>query len=182
MLPRTLMLLRRRLRPPPVVGPLLRRRDQRSLHAVAAAGFAVGADAYERTRPSYPPEALQLVFGVIERASSSESSAHTGPLPVLDLAAGTGKFTRLLAAHPRLQVVAVEPVAAMRRVFAQVLPPTVGVVEGSASRIPFADEHFAAVCCAQVRASTSIHLFHVRCFFWRCFIGILIEDNGLSAI
>lgn len=121
--------------------------SRRLVHAVAQAGFENEADTYERTRPSYPPEALRLVFDTIERAA--QASGSHAPLPMLDLAAGTGIFTRLLAAHPQLQVVAVEPVAAMRRVFNQVLPPTVGVVEGSATRIPFPDGHFAAVSCAQ---------------------------------
>jgi hypothetical protein len=31
-----------------------------SVHAVAAAGFESQADAYERTRPSYPPEVANV--------------------------------------------------------------------------------------------------------------------------
>jgi ubiquinone/menaquinone biosynthesis C-methylase UbiE len=104
-------------------------------------------------------QALELVTGVIERAAAEagggEQHQHPHHHPVLDLAAGTGKFTRLLGAHPRLQVVAVEPVAAMRRVFNAAVTPTIGVVEGSATSIPFPDGHFAAVCCAQ-----AFHWFH----------------------
>lgn len=157
MRPRPLLLLLPRQPPRQQLGCRPRR-----VHNVAAVGFENEADAYERTRPSYPPEALRLVVGTIERAAQAAGSQ--GPLPVLDLAAGTGKFTRLLAAHPQLQVVAVEPVAAMRRVFNTVMPPTVGVVEGSATRIPFPDGHFAAVSCAQsfhwfdnIEAAREIH-------------------------
>ena len=142
MRPRPLLLLRRL--PQPLGGGRRRR-----VHVVAQAGFENEADTYERTRPSYPPEALRLVVQAIERAAAQASGSAQPPLPMLDLAAGTGLFTRLLAAYPLLQVVAVEPVAAMRRVFNQVLPPTVGVVEGSATRIPFPDGHFAAVGVAQ---------------------------------
>ena len=100
------------------------------MHAVASAGFESQATTYERVRPSYPPEALAFISEeVIKKAAGSKAKGDR--VRVLDLAAGTGKFTRaLLAASPALEVVAVEPVAAMRAVFNQVLPPTVGVLEG----------------------------------------------------
>ncbi|MGH9005881.1 MAG: class I SAM-dependent methyltransferase, partial [Acidimicrobiia bacterium] len=53
----------------------------------AARGFASNADAYEAARPSYPAEAVAHIVG----------HGHIGPgRRVLDLAAGTGKLTRLL--------------------------------------------------------------------------------------
>jgi protein-L-isoaspartate O-methyltransferase len=73
----------------------------------AASGFAEAVEAYERGRPSYPPEAVTSVAR--ELGLTSEST-------VLDLAAGTGKLTRLLA--PLMgRVVAVEPSEAMRTSF-----------------------------------------------------------------
>ena len=56
----------------------------------AVTGFAA-AEAYERGRPSYPPEV------VAELARELGLGPET---TVLDLAAGTGKLTRLLAPLP----------------------------------------------------------------------------------
>lgn len=115
----------------------------RHVHNVAAAGFENQAAVYEKTRPSYPPSAVQYVVELV-RAHKQQGTTS----PVLDLAAGGGKFTRLLATQPGLEVSAVEPVAAMRNVFKQVLP-TVPCLEGTADAIPFGDTHFEAVTVAQ---------------------------------
>jgi len=63
---------------------------------------------------------------------------------VVDLAAGTGKFTRLLPGR----LIAVEPVEGMRRQFAAAVPG-VPVVAGVAEAIPFAGESVDAVTVAQ---------------------------------
>ena len=58
---------------------------------------------------------------------------------VADVAAGTGKFTRLLdARRRRAELVAVEPVEGMRRVLAASLP-RVPVVSATAEALPFRD-------------------------------------------
>src|ERR1700737_888482 len=96
-----------------------------TLNAVAERGFARGAEAYERGRPSYPPAAIRWL------------AARLGLGPqatVIDLAAGTGKLTRQLAAT-EARVVAVEPVAAMR---AAIGPPA-EVLDGTAEAIPLPD-------------------------------------------
>lgn len=77
----------------------------------AAIGFERAADLYERARPSYPT-------ALIDRLPLDGTR-------VLDLAAGTGKLTRLLG--PR--VVAVEPVDAMRAVVGHIAPAVAGVAE-----------------------------------------------------
>jgi SAM-dependent methyltransferase len=74
------------------------------IHPAAATGFARGADAYERARPDYPPEAISWL--------AAELDLGPGRV-VVDLAAGTGKLTRPLAALG-CDVIAIEPVAAMR--------------------------------------------------------------------
>src|SRR5207344_2899050 len=56
------------------------------VHEVAAAGFSDAAD-YEAARPSYPPEA---VAWLVENLRIEPGKR------VVDLAAGTGKLTRLL--------------------------------------------------------------------------------------
>lgn len=93
---------------------------------------------YERGRPSYPADAVGwLVEGL-----------GIGPgRDVVDLAAGTGKFTRLLMASGA-RVTAVEPSAAMRREFAAALPD-VPVVDGTAERLPLPDASADAVTVAQ---------------------------------
>jgi SAM-dependent methyltransferase len=104
----------------------------------AAHGFDANAGAYEVARPSYPAEAVAHIVG------------HGGIGPgtrVLDLAAGTGKLTRLLV-PTGADVVAVEPVAGMRDRLAAVLPD-VEVHDGTAEALPLADGSVDAVTVAQ---------------------------------
>jgi SAM-dependent methyltransferase len=103
-----------------------------------ANAFGPAADDYERARPSYPPEAV----AVLERELGIGPGAR-----VCDLAAGTGKLTRLLAATGA-DVVAVEPVPGMREQFAAATPG-VEVVDGTAEAMPFADASLDAVTVAQ---------------------------------
>ena len=64
-----------------------------------AASFEQGADVYAAVRPSYPADAVSWLLPPDARQ-------------VLDLAAGTGKLTALLAGRG-LDVVAVEPSESM---------------------------------------------------------------------
>jgi SAM-dependent methyltransferase len=122
-------------------------------HPTAAAGFGRAAADYERGRPGYPPEAIDHLAG--------ELGLWKGTT-VLDLAAGTGKLTRILQATGAT-VIAVEPVAAMRRVLAEAVPG-VEVRDGTAEAIPAADGSLDAVTVAQAfhwfdapRALAEIH-------------------------
>ena len=105
-----------------------------SVHDVAASGFGAEADAYERSRPSYPPDA---VAWMVDALGITDASV------VADVAAGTGKFTRLLA-PTGAWVVAVEPVAGMRARL-----PRVPAVGATAERLPFRDASLDAVTVAQ---------------------------------
>lgn len=96
--------------------------------------FDLVADEYERTRPTYPPELLdRLPLG--------------RDVSVLDLGAGTGKLTRVLAAR-YAEVTAVEPLANMRAVLARVVPKATAL-PGSAERIPLDDRSVDGVFAAQ---------------------------------
>ncbi len=111
--------------------------DPRVMEA-AASGFSAGADDYERGRPSYPADAVELLcreLGIVPGAR------------VLDLAAGTGKLTRLLV-PTGAEVVAVEPVSEMRRRL-RTNVPTALVLDGTAERIPVPDGSIDAVTVAQ---------------------------------
>jgi len=105
---------------------------------VAAQGFERAARDYERARPSYPTAAFDHLVEELPLTSRSR---------VLDLAAGTGKLTRLLDSVGA-DVVAVEPVAAMRRELTVALPD-VRVLDGTAEAIPLGDASVDVVVVGQ---------------------------------
>jgi SAM-dependent methyltransferase len=101
-------------------------------------GFETGSDVYERSRPGYPPEAVDHLATTIGLASGRR---------VLDLAAGTGKLTRQLVPYG-VECVALEPSPSMREVFSRVVPD-VPVVGATAERVPVATAAVEAVVVAQ---------------------------------
>ncbi len=109
-----------------------------SVHEVAASGFDAEAEAYERARPSYPPDAVAWLV---------EALGIAGGRTVADVAAGTGKFSRLLVPSGA-RIVAVEPVAGMRA-FLRATCPDATVVSGAAEALPFADGSLDAITVAQ---------------------------------
>src|SRR5215217_5625348 len=109
-----------------------------AVHPVARAGFDSGAAAYERGRPSYPSTAVDLVV----------EELRIGPgLRVVDLGAGTGKWTRLLVERGA-RVVAVEPVAGMRDELVAAVPEA-EVLDGPAESVPLPDGSVDVVTAAQ---------------------------------
>ena len=109
-----------------------------SIDDVAATGFEAGAAAYELARPGYPDEAVAVLVAMLGIAAG---------VRVLDLAAGTGKLTRRLL-ELGASVVAIEPVAAMRRELQQAVPG-VELVDGTAESIPLPDASVDVVTVAQ---------------------------------
>ena len=91
-------------------------------------------DDYERGRPGWPREAVDI---------PDLAPAAT----VLDLAAGTGKLTRLLVGTFG-RVVAVEPADAMRRLLVS-LCPEAEVLAGTAEEIPLPSDSVDAVFVAE---------------------------------
>jgi len=108
-------------------------------------GFETAAEAYERGRPGYPPEAVRHIGRVLRLGPSRT---------VVDLGSGTGKFTRALAPLGAARI-AVEPTAGMRRVFERAVPD-VPVLNGTAEAIPLPDRFADAVVSAQ-----AFHWFRV---------------------
>lgn len=104
----------------------------------AARGFERSALSYDRGRPEYPPEAA---LSLLDRCGIDASSR------VLELGAGTGKFTRLVLERTG-HVLASDPSPAMRRRFHESFPgvPCVGAL---AECLPAAPAVFDAVICAQ---------------------------------
>jgi SAM-dependent methyltransferase len=92
------------------------------------------ADEYERLRPDYPDEVLE------ELPVSSFAT-------VLDVGAGTGKLTRVLARR-YATVIAVEPLDRMRGVLERLLPG-VESHSGTAEEIPLPDSSVDAVFAGQ---------------------------------
>jgi SAM-dependent methyltransferase len=106
--------------------------------------FGAVAAAYAEHRPDYPPDAVRWCVAPLGRAVAG--------LRVLDLGAGTGKLTALLA-QLGADVTAVEPDAAMLGELRRSLP-SVRALRGPAEAIPLADGSVDAVLCAQ-----SLHWF-----------------------
>jgi SAM-dependent methyltransferase len=103
----------------------------------ATRGFAA-AERYERGRPDYPATAIARIVSALDLRPGRA---------VLDLAAGTGKLTRLLVPSGA-RVVAVEPVHEMRLALGERVRG-IEVLAGTAERIPLADGSVDAVTVAQ---------------------------------
>ena len=125
-----------------------------------ARSFDLAAEEYEATRPSYPDGLLDLL------PVASDAT-------VLDLGAGTGKLTRVLARRYG-QVVAVEPLDGMRAILERVVPGVLAL-PGSAEQIPLADASVDAVFAAQ-----AFHWFdHQRALPE---IGRVLRGGGVLAV
>jgi SAM-dependent methyltransferase len=136
-----------------------------SVDPTAATGFAAGADAYARGRPSYPASAIDFI------------SAELGFRPgrrVLDLGAGTGIMTALLV-RTGADVVAVEPVPEMRDKLVGSLPG-VEVLDGTAEALPLADAAVDAAVVAQ-----SFHWFDASAAL-RELARVLRPGGGLALV
>lgn len=108
-----------------------------AIHDAARRGYTQAPDSYQRGRPEYPQalEAWLAALGVRRGAR------------VVDVGAGTGKFTKLLM-RTGADVAAVEPVEAMRARLAASLPE-VQALAGTAEILPLADAEADVLVCAQ---------------------------------
>jgi SAM-dependent methyltransferase len=104
----------------------------------AARGFDAAAADYDRARPEYPDTAARWLVGRLDLRPGRR---------VVDIAAGTGKLTRLVAVTG-VTVVAVEPVAGMRSRLAAAFPG-VQLLDGVAEAIPLEDGSVDAATVGQ---------------------------------
>lgn len=109
-----------------------------SIHPAAQNGFANAAQLYQSVRPSYPDEITQWLVEHLHLGQQDE---------LLDLGSGTGKFLANLSQISH-RVTAVEPIAEMLQQL-QARYPQVHSVQASSQQLPFSDNLFDAVFCAQ---------------------------------
>ncbi len=119
-----------------------------------ADSFQDGAETYEQVRPGYPPESLGWLLEGTDPSteldpelSNSGPDAGASPRDVLDLGAGTGKYTALLLARG-LNVVALDPSRDMLRQL-QRRYPGVRTILGTAERIDLPETCVDVVTAAQ---------------------------------
>jgi SAM-dependent methyltransferase len=139
--------------------------DDVRVPAASAAGFGGDMSVYERGRPSYPCDAVAWLVDGLGIGPGRE---------VLDLAAGTGKLTRLLTSSGA-HVTAVEPSAAMRAEFRRAVPG-VEILDGTAESLSLADGSVDAITVAQ-----AFHWFDVRAATAEM-ARVLVPGGGLGLI
>ncbi|KAH0380887.1 putative 2-heptaprenyl-1,4-naphthoquinone methyltransferase, partial [Aureobasidium melanogenum] len=112
------------------------------LNPSAQNGFS-NAALYDKHRPSFPAHSVSVLLDGVRVADTQAT--------VVDLAAGTGKFTELLAARDEgYKVIAIEPHADMRKVLEDKHLPGVSVQDGlSTDMKSLKDESVDAVIAAQ---------------------------------
>ena len=113
------------------------------INPYATSGFA-SASAYDAHRPSYPPAAVSSLLSALKVEGATGAR-------IIDLAAGTGKFTEILASREEgYDILAVEPHEDMRNELLRKKLKGVKVVNGTAETIGVEREWADAVICAQV--------------------------------
>ena len=90
------------------------------IHPIAQGGFDKldSSQIYERSRPSYSEEVVHFLLDKLGIATFGASPSQ--PLRILELGAGTGKFTGTLQEvlrDSKVQIIASEPLLSMREEF-----------------------------------------------------------------
>jgi SAM-dependent methyltransferase len=161
------------------------------VHNVAQA-FSSQTTAYENARPSYPHSAIDFILTnttlnetkiTQQQQQQQQEKEKKKKITVVDLAAGTGKFTRLLPfEHPEVTVVGVEPAPGMRETFSQVLP-NVKILDAVATNLPFDNHSVDVLTVAQgipphIHTSLSLSLSLLTLLFHR--ISLVCDFRGIE--
>lgn len=123
-----------------------------TVHQTAQEGFtAKSADSYEKGRPTYTKESLEKINEVIQ--SSLTIGKSNSPV-IVELGAGTGKFTESLAPflqsnYRQFQYLATEPSEGFRQALLKKNLPNVKSDFGLGDSIPSPDKTVNAVIAAQ---------------------------------
>lgn len=112
--------------------------EQVDIHQAARSGYSNAADLYVKGRPDYPAEVNQWLRDDLAVGAGTK---------VLELGAGTGKFTRYIA-ETGADLIALEPLAAMRETMQKILPD-IEIIAGQAEDIPLDEASQDVVICAQ---------------------------------
>lgn len=110
----------------------------KTVHPVAQSGFGLAAELYQQARPSYPHEITQWLIEQLHLGQHDK---------LLDLGSGTGKFLANLSLISQ-EITAVEPVAEMLEQL-QITYPHVHSLQASSQELPFDNNNFDAIFCAQ---------------------------------
>ncbi|KAL8673701.1 MAG: hypothetical protein Q9168_001862 [Polycauliona sp. 1 TL-2023] len=112
------------------------------LPAQAKNGFK-NASSYDTHRPSYPADVVDALLAHLRVKGITNAR-------IVDLGAGTGKFTELLAAREeKYDIVAVEPHQDMRETLGAKKSSTLDIVHGYAYDMPVESQSVDAVIAAQ---------------------------------
>ena len=115
------------------------------VHSAAVAGYtSSNTDRYDRGRPEY---ALESVNMLLEKADF-----HSKESVVLELGAGTGKFTRQLERAlkgTQTKIIASEPLDSMREQLVKAIEEGIEVLGCQAESIPLSDQTVDLVIAAQ---------------------------------
>ncbi|KAN0023979.1 hypothetical protein ACTFIV_008372 [Dictyostelium citrinum] len=102
---------------------------------------------YVKGRPSYPIEAIKML---------KEELGLTNDSKIMDLACGTGKFSKMICDADFKNLVCVEPSPEFRIDCSNILKEYIDdknkdiqVVDGLATSLPFEDNRFDCICAAQ---------------------------------
>lgn len=130
-----------------------------SIHKAALSGFS-SASQYDTHRPSYPQSAVSALLSAL-KVSGMQGAR------IIDLAAGTGKFTELLAARDEgFEIVALEPHDGMREELVRKQLRGVTVGKGTAEDMGVEEQWADAVIIAQVGKDISKCFELVRDLDW----------------
>lgn len=146
------------------------------IHNSATTGFA-DATSYDTYRPSYPHEAVEGLLGHLELAVSEHRGAR-----IVDLAAGTGKLTEVLAARPEeYEILAVEPHDKMRQTLEAKGLRGVRSRSGTAEQMGVEDGWADAVVVAQVSYTAEDQLSSLE-LLANYGIGVSLVSTGKSIV